>query len=71
LATPKKRSPETLQERRERQAIEGAAAMKEYRAREVHLVKATARLRAERLVRETEAAKEKPQAPAGSRKRKG
>jgi len=47
--------PEDKSVRRARQAIEGEAAMKDYRARAEKLARNTERLRAERLAREAQA----------------
>ena len=47
------RSPQSQQEKRERLAVEGAQAMKEYIAHAEAVNERTARLRAERLARES------------------
>lgn len=61
------RSPEEQQAKRQRLAIEGAQAMKEYIASVEATYERTARLRAERLAREAETAKVVSTAPRKKR----
>jgi hypothetical protein len=60
---------ESLKDRQERQAIEGAEAMADYRAAEKATLATTARLRAERLAREVVIVPEAPKRKAAPRKR--
>jgi hypothetical protein len=53
---PNRLSPESQQEKKERLAVEGAQAMKEYIENADAVNERTARLRAERLAREAESA---------------
>lgn len=53
------RTPESQQEKKQRLAVEGAEAMKEYIANAQAVDERTARLRAERLAREASAARDK------------
>jgi hypothetical protein len=59
---PNRASPESHLEKKERLAVEGAAAMKEYIANAEAVNDRTARLRAERLAREAEAAQARREA---------
>lgn len=61
------RSPEEQQAKRQRLALEGAEAMKEYIANVEATYERTARLRAERLAREAEATKPASKAPRKKR----
>jgi hypothetical protein len=54
------RTLESQQEKKERLAVEGAQAMKEYVAQAEALNERTARLRAERLARQTDINRNKP-----------